>query len=852
MTTKQLDLSANDGKYTVTFDVKGWTNVEGGIKVTPSSGIAKTITYTKTRTESFETKSVDFTGGTSSTTITIATSAKRAFIDNIVITQEAVDNSKKNPLLAYSASSLDVTIGDDAISFPSLTVTEEDGVSATEETLTIEYSSTDSDVAFVDEAGVVTIGTKTGSTTITATSVATEIYNSASASYTINVSAGTLNGIEDLVAQVRADNSLTAKEYTVNLENAVVTAVAGSNAYIQESEVGILYYKSGHDLVVGNTYTGEATVTACMYSLSPEITSISGVTATSGTVPEAVEVTVQDLNDDISNQTYNYIARKVKIVGATVTAGTSSRKATVEQSGASIDVYDQLNNSDEPITLTNGNTVSITGYLSISGSKARFNVVAQSDVEVISSKEVPVLSFSSPTVSVTLGEEFTSPTLTKPEGLVVTYSSSEPTVATVDPVTGAVSILAAGTTTIKAETEETVNFYAGSASYVLTVTVPVGMVDGYYYLVKSIDDLVAGARYLIANNTVLANNTRVSLIGWQDKNNRRKVEATCTDDKNIITEVDLATEDAETNDSKAREFVLGGTKGAWTFFDELEGGYLYAAGGAKDNYLRTDAVPENNDERVDVTIDDEGATSIKFVGKSTHNIMQYNSSNNGLFACYISASQKPVVLYRKYDTAQGEITIPDYGYSTYYTENAFVMPQGLKGGVAIATADNTLKIQYAYNGGDIVPAKTALLLKGAAGKYAYDITTGGVAPDVNMLHGADAVNAEGYTDVDGESSLYYVFANNNGNLGFYWAAADGAAVKYQAGKAFLAVPKVSGAKLFSSIVFDDDETTGIEAVETVKPTDAAVYTLMGVRVGNDLNTLPKGLYIQNGKKVLVK
>lgn len=33
MTTKNLDLSANNGIFYVTFDVKGWTTIEGDIKI---------------------------------------------------------------------------------------------------------------------------------------------------------------------------------------------------------------------------------------------------------------------------------------------------------------------------------------------------------------------------------------------------------------------------------------------------------------------------------------------------------------------------------------------------------------------------------------------------------------------------------------------------------------------------------------------------------------------------------------------------------------------------------------------------------------------------------------------------
>jgi len=83
--TKSLDLSGNDGKYVVQFDVKGWSKVEGSIKVTSSNGDTETVSYTETMSGSFETKSVSFEDGSANTTITIATTSKRAFIDNVKI-----------------------------------------------------------------------------------------------------------------------------------------------------------------------------------------------------------------------------------------------------------------------------------------------------------------------------------------------------------------------------------------------------------------------------------------------------------------------------------------------------------------------------------------------------------------------------------------------------------------------------------------------------------------------------------------------------------------------------------------------------------------------------------------------
>ncbi|MBF8456779.1 T9SS type A sorting domain-containing protein [Kaistella sp. G5-32] len=91
ITSKTLDLSQDGGAFKVSFDVKGWTAVEGDITVTVSGLAAQTVTYVATRTDSFETKTLTFTGGTAGSTVTIATTAKRAFIDNVkVITSPVV------------------------------------------------------------------------------------------------------------------------------------------------------------------------------------------------------------------------------------------------------------------------------------------------------------------------------------------------------------------------------------------------------------------------------------------------------------------------------------------------------------------------------------------------------------------------------------------------------------------------------------------------------------------------------------------------------------------------------------------------------------------------------------------
>ena len=69
-----------------------------------------------------------------------------------------------------------------------------------------------------------------------------------------------------------------------------------------------------------------------------------------------------------------------------------------------------------------------------------------------SGKQYVTMSFLPTSVTATLGESFTAPTLSmSPSGLTVTYSSSNTNVATVNASTGAVTLKAAGTTTITAK-----------------------------------------------------------------------------------------------------------------------------------------------------------------------------------------------------------------------------------------------------------------------------------------------------------------------------------------------------------------------------------------------------------------
>lgn len=367
-----------------------------------------------------------------------------------------------------------------------------------------------------------------------------------------------------------------------------------------------------------------------------------------------------------------------------------------------------------------------------------------------------------------------------------------------------------------------------------------------YTKVTSEDQLVAGGIYVIVNEE---NNVAMS---WQTERNRKECSITINNNSFTLADADIA--NAET-DETVYELQLGGETGKWTFYDKINNGYLFAPGtvtktkkGEKpNNYLKTQKTVDAKSQ-AKISFDAKGNSSIVFSAPNA-NTLKYNQSAK-LFSCY-SSGQKPVQLYRKV----GTFTLTPAQYGTYYTEDAFVMPEGVTGYTITSEDGKTLNFNGNYVAGKTVPAKTALLLK-ADEKPATDknftytiVNSDEVAPTDNLLHGSVA---EAMTNVDGGAKAYYKLASDPvKGLGFYYGAENGGAFKNGAHKAYLAV-KTEALSQMRGFSFDS-MTTGINHVvanaEHAKST--VIYDLNGRRV-NSLSAAAKGVYIVNGKKVIVK
>lgn len=199
------------------------------------------------------------------------------------------------------------------------------------------------------------------------------------------------------------------------------------------------------------------------------------------------------------------------------------------------------------------------------------------------------------------------------------------------------------------------------------------------------------------------------------------------------------------------------------------------------------------------------------------------------------------------------ITSPS-GYAAYCFQHAFIVPEGLDCGVVTQADSKRLAIDFRYPSGSTVPAGTAVIMRGEGRhNYSYQaVVSAEEAPVDNLLKAS--VDDNGYALAGTGEYRYYDFGQDDvtGLYGFYWRNETGAPFRITGKKAYLAVP-VDLAKP-DGYPIDEAEITGIGSV-TLTPGEGrrpVIHTLSGVRVEGTPDRLPKGIYIIDGKKVLVK
>ncbi len=302
------------GNFVLSFKAGALKGKNATLTISVSDGTLETKTFALAA-EKFSDYSVKITGITKEFAITFNIPQKQqSLLDEIKVIRQDADSKKTTTTFGadYDGKTFEFVDGVLAnFTAPTAKCTTEDVKGA------IAYSSSDKDVVTVDNEGKLTFtNTKFGPATITATFTPTETtkYETSSASYTV-INTHVYNTIADFKKAIVSTSSSNPDELKINLTDAVVTYVNGDNTFIQDATAGILIY--GVDgFAVGDKFTGIVDVKATKYQDLPEITSwtpATDVVKTTGADIPVKEVTLAELQDD----TYESMRVKVVGVTAT-------------------------------------------------------------------------------------------------------------------------------------------------------------------------------------------------------------------------------------------------------------------------------------------------------------------------------------------------------------------------------------------------------------------------------------------------------------------------------------------------------------------------------------------------------
>lgn len=432
-------------------------------------------------------------------------------------------------------------------------------------------------------------------------------------------------------------------------------------------------------------------------------------------------------------------------------------------------------------------------------------------------KGAPSLSFPEKSYTVEMGDVFSTPKLEGlPEGVTPAYTSSNTDVATIDAATGEVKIVGVGTTTITVTSPETGIYEGAMTSYELNVKAPIYKVE--FDFTSNNWGLPTNYKKEEASYTNEAGYT----ITFGKSNGGHKIMGN-DPNRNLIFGKEGATLSLPAFPFAVSKIKVFGNNGASKYTTQN-----FFVGGEAVSTETTSAITDHIYE-------------IAEAFQAAGNIYTLKVTNDN------NTQITKIVVYAKDETVAGAINIAtEEGFGTFYTDKNYVLPQGLTAfGYTSIDGNNTLTKSVEYVAGDIVPANTAVVVKGAKGSYNYYNTeeTATKTIEKNLLKGVTTD-----TKIEAKSGVkrYILTRADDGILDFYRTNTGNINVK--ANRAYLEVPTAMAVASFSL----EGSATGINNVVTTAAKQG-IYTISGVRLNaTTTKELPAGIYIVDGKKVIVK
>ncbi|MBR1548727.1 MAG: Ig-like domain-containing protein [Prevotella sp.] len=620
------------------------------------------------------------------------------------------------------------------------------------------------EIVFATPSAIVIVGNSytqtataqnTGDATITYTSLNPEIA-------TVNASTGEVTGVAAGTATIKASVTINDTEYTATYTVQVVKINDGEFDFTLGIDYGSRLTPSNTQQKSDAPYTftaGNVTIT----------------TAGSGNFLWNTDFRIYANSSIVIAAPENHVITKIVFTGSSMTNG------TIEDT--------PFENATENTWTGKANSVTVARG---AGGTVTIKTIAVT-YEEKGSKETATAAISAKELALTAGLTTSASITTEPAGLVVAYTTSNSSIATVSNE-GVVTPAAVGTATITASWEEQdvngTTYEAGSKQFEINVhEIEDGIFDFTTECLNYDSDVEPGSSATTSESKWTAGNVTMDVAGrnvWYNGASLRLYKTSGEDAAGNIT-ISVPT-----------GYVI--TKIILTGGSNLE---ITNGGGTKSGTTWTGM-----------------SQSVKF----THN--EGSTITLTKIAVYYT---EPTI----------SISMGEAGYMTYCNQNANLSFGDIKAYIVSSTDDNIATLTPITE----APANTPVILEGTAGTHEFTVIESAAAISGNKLYKSNGTSA-----ISNESRTVYVLANDAAKgVGFYKWAGD---ASLSAGKIYLSVSNddpTGGAPEFIGLTFGN-EATGVKAIENSQMANGNVYNLNGQRVSQP----KKGLYIVNGKKVIVK
>ena len=610
-------------------------------------------------------------------------------------------------------------------------------------------------IAFDTSSKTISVGgkyTQTAKTTNIGTNVVSYSSNPTSVA-TVNSTTCEVTGVAVGTATITASVSVGGNNYSADYSVNVVSIADGSFDFTTGFDYGSGLESSQTQHAANDSYVftaGNITIT----------------TAGTGNFLWDADLRLYTNSSMTISAPDNYVITQIVFTGSTM------KKGTIEGVAFDNDSENTWKGKKQSVTVARGSGTIV------------FNTIVVS-YEEKGNKETATASIDATNIFVSGGNPTSANITTNPAGLVVSYTSSKNTVATVSN-TGVVTPVAAGKVTIKASWEEQVvgstTYDAGSQNFDVTVyQMKDGVLDfesGMFDYGSGISTTTEGSHYETTESTWTSGNVTMIASGKYRWWNADKTLRFYVDDNSAMTF------------SVPSGYVI--TKIV------LTGGQNFTS---------------------------EGYNAGTWKGAQQSVTLSYKAESG-------SANVKTVTVY--YSTPTINVTMDDAGYMTYCNQNAALSFGDLEAYVVSAVGESSVTLAQITN----APANTPVILKGTPGNHTLTVEASADAVETNKLYRSNG------TAKNTESRDVYALAKKEKGVGFYKLGDD---VTVPAGKCYISVSKSVQAPTSREFLSLGDEATGIKTVESVTER-GVVYDLQGRRVAQPA----RGLYIENGKKIIIK